>query len=181
MAMRILFGLTLAIGCLAGCSASPVVQQPSPSWIRSNGGTTAGDELTRVRAVGDRFVSVVDHPFQLHVLQNREPTALAWPNGDVFLTSGLVQILSDDEIAGVIGHELGHLIRDHPSAGGASLTGHHDHAQSEIHADDAGLALLTSTGTPQKALRSALQKVLSYHELKGITPRQLAARIARLP
>jgi predicted Zn-dependent protease len=53
--------------------------------------------------------------FQFHLLANQEVVnAFALPGGQVFITEGLFRRLnSEDEIAGVLGHEIGHVVGRH--------------------------------------------------------------------
>jgi len=54
-------------------------------------------------------------PYSLVLMENDEPNAFAFPGGTISITSGLLDVLSNDiEIAFIIGHELGHFNnRDH--------------------------------------------------------------------
>jgi len=109
--------------------------------------------------------------FRVEVLDEAEPNALAFPGGLVLVTSGLLETCdSENELAFVLGHELGHFAgRDHlrgigrgvafvmvlsalgaadaGSAGGlAALAGEiagrgHDRAQ-EVRADAFGIGLV---------------------------------------
>jgi Zn-dependent protease with chaperone function len=67
--------------------------------------------LTRLTA------SIPDNPgyhFQIHVLQNPEVNAFALPGGEIFLLTGLVkQAQSPEEVAGVLAHELQHVLHRH--------------------------------------------------------------------
>lgn len=49
------------------------------------------------------------HPVQIHVLNTKVLNAIALPGGQVFLFDGLLEKAENvDEIAGVLGHEIGH-------------------------------------------------------------------------
>ena len=38
------------------------------------------------------------------------------PNGSIRVHTGLMDLLNDDELVGVIGHEIGHVVREHSMA-----------------------------------------------------------------
>ncbi len=53
--------------------------------------------------------------FVVHIMPEKEANALAWPGGNIVLTSGLFEAVhSENDLAMVLGHELGHYAhRDH--------------------------------------------------------------------
>jgi predicted Zn-dependent protease len=55
--------------------------------------------------------------YRFHVLDSPEPNAFALPGGTVLVTRGLLtQCTREDEIAGVLGHEVGHILGRHAAA-----------------------------------------------------------------
>ena len=73
-----------------------------------------------VREVGERLVagSVArnsKYQFQFHLLRDPEMVnAFALPGGQVFITEGLLRRLQNEaQLAGVLGHEIGHVIHRH--------------------------------------------------------------------
>lgn len=75
-----------------------------------------------VKQVGEKVVKNSDagktqYPFQFYVLADqRTVNAFALPGGPVFITEALLSRLSsEDELAGVLGHEVGHVIARHSS------------------------------------------------------------------
>jgi predicted Zn-dependent protease len=70
-----------------------------------------------VRAVGEKLAAVSERPegpWQFEVVDKREPNAFALPGGYVYVTRGLLTLLnSEDELAGVLGHEIGHVTARH--------------------------------------------------------------------
>nr|WP_263012197.1 M48 family metallopeptidase [Laspinema sp. D2d] len=73
-----------------------------------------------VQQVGQRIVqqSVVsqsEYPFEFYVLQDSQTVnAFALPGGQVFITNGLLQRLnSPGQLAGILGHEIGHVVARH--------------------------------------------------------------------
>lgn len=55
-----------------------------------------------------------DLPWHFAVIETRDVNAFAAPGGYVFVTRGLYNSLSNEaELAGVLGHEIGHVLRKH--------------------------------------------------------------------
>jgi predicted Zn-dependent protease len=81
-----------------------------------------------VRAIGEKLAAVSDlpdGPWHFMVADVRDPNAFALPGGFIYVTRGLVILVnSEDELAGVIGHEIGHVTARHASKriGAAVLT-----------------------------------------------------------
>ncbi len=71
----------------------------------------------RVTRIGNRLVAVSDRKdltYSFKVLNSKDVNALAAPGGFVYIYKGLVDYMpSDEELAGVIGHEIGHIVRRH--------------------------------------------------------------------
>lgn len=81
--------------------------------------TPADDRTERVQALLDRIADRwSDSPydgFEVRILAENEVNAFAYPGGVVVVTSGLLdRIRSENELAFILGHELGHFAgRDH--------------------------------------------------------------------
>ncbi len=57
---------------------------------------------------------IYDEDFTVFVLDDGKINAFALPGGYIFLTKGIIQMCHDEaELAGVIAHEIGHVIRRH--------------------------------------------------------------------
>jgi predicted Zn-dependent protease len=55
-----------------------------------------------------------DLPWHFGVIESTDLNAFAAPGGYIFLTRGLYQLLANEsELAGVLAHEIGHVIRKH--------------------------------------------------------------------
>jgi hypothetical protein len=78
-----------------------------------------GPEVDRVRAITDGLVPPYRSrdDFRVYVVANKEWNAMAAPNGAIFVFSGLLQDLDDDEVAIVLGHELVHATHEHSRKG----------------------------------------------------------------
>jgi predicted Zn-dependent protease len=70
-----------------------------------------------VRQVAGRLAQAAQHPdvaWQFNVVDEESPNAFALPGGYVYVTRGLLALLnSEDELAGVIGHEMAHVLERH--------------------------------------------------------------------
>ena len=68
------------------------------------------------RMLGDSNVKL-PYPFEFHLLAaSQTVNAFALPGGQVFITEGLYRRLGNDgELAGVLGHEIGHVLERHGS------------------------------------------------------------------
>lgn len=70
-----------------------------------------------VNRVGRWVASSSERPdlkWTFGVIESNDVNAFAAPGGYVFLTRGLYQLLRDEaELAGVLGHEIGHVVRKH--------------------------------------------------------------------
>jgi predicted Zn-dependent protease len=81
----------------------------------------------RVRLITDRLVQQApilrpdsgNWPWQVAVLSSDELNAACYPDGKMFIYSGLITRLklTDDEIAQVMGHEISHALREHSREG----------------------------------------------------------------
>jgi beta-barrel assembly-enhancing protease len=71
----------------------------------------------RVQKIGLRLAKVSerpDLPYTFKVLDSSEVNAFAIPGGFIYVYKGLIDLMpSDDELAGVMGHELGHVVKRH--------------------------------------------------------------------
>ncbi len=72
------------------------------------------DYVTRVgRAVAARSERP-NLPYQFFVLEQKEANAFAAPGGFVFVTTGALRLMTNEaQLAGVLGHEVGHVARKH--------------------------------------------------------------------
>lgn len=95
--------------------------QAAPEMAQQYGGEYADEKVTsQVKAVGQRIVAQTaahDTPYQFdfHLLADPNTiNAFALPGGQVFITVGLLKNLkTEGELAGVLGHEIGHVVARH--------------------------------------------------------------------
>jgi beta-barrel assembly-enhancing protease len=97
--------------------------QSAPQMAAQMGGISRNAQaVALVQRVGEHLVrqSVAaksPYKFSFHVLADpKTVNAFALPGGPVFITEGLLRLLkSEAELAGVLGHEIGHVIARHSS------------------------------------------------------------------
>jgi beta-barrel assembly-enhancing protease len=103
--------------------------QSAPQMIQEMGGEVQGTPMdAKVREVGMRVMSQSDaaktvyrDKFAFHLLNDPQTiNAFAMPGGQVFITVALLNRLTDDGkslnedmLAGVLGHEIGHVVARH--------------------------------------------------------------------
>ncbi len=95
----------------------------APQMIAQHGGESPDAQAREyVRRIGQKIVHATaaastPYRFDFHLLADREVVnAFALPGGQVFMTEALFRMLrSEDEIAGVLGHEIGHVVGRHSS------------------------------------------------------------------
>lgn len=67
--------------------------------------------------VGQRLVAVAGDPpwhFSFHIVDQEEPNSFAIPGGGIYVSRGLLALLErEDELAGVLGHEIAHVTQRH--------------------------------------------------------------------
>ncbi len=73
--------------------------------------------IERVSEIGYRLASKAhfdDFPFTFHIVEMAAPNAFALPGGHIFVTRGMLELdLTDDMLAGIVGHEISHVIHRH--------------------------------------------------------------------
>ncbi len=76
---------------------------------------TSGPEVERVRGIMDRLAPPYLDPDRLrvYVIDNPEWNAFAMGNFSIYVFSGLLDDMNDDEVAIVLGHELVHASHEH--------------------------------------------------------------------
>ena len=67
------------------------------------------------RVVNNSSAKQSGYPFEFHLLRDAQTVnAFALPGGQVFITAGLLRLLnSEAQLAGVLGHEAGHVVARH--------------------------------------------------------------------
>ena len=89
-----------------------------PKIVQQFGGVYNDSSLSAyVTQVGNQVAAnseLSGQPWKFTVLNSHIPNAFALPGGYVYVTRGLLAIMnSEDELAGVLGHEIGHVTARH--------------------------------------------------------------------
>jgi predicted Zn-dependent protease len=120
----------------AGCATvyNPAIQRNEVVFINTEDEIRIGKEVEkgilkkyrvsrdlgynrRVEAVGRKIASVSDRKdleYSFGVIESKDINAFALPGGSVYVTTSLLEAVdSNDELASVIGHEVGHIAARH--------------------------------------------------------------------
>ncbi|MBD3246769.1 MAG: M48 family metalloprotease [Candidatus Omnitrophica bacterium] len=84
--------------------------------------------LSRVEEIRKKIVDVVDRTalnYYVYVIEQDEMNAFSIPGGHVYIYEGLLNELTDDELAFVIAHEIGHIVSRHAIKRMQAATGYH--------------------------------------------------------
>ncbi len=79
-------------------------------------GKVSDAEFSRVQTIGQRIAQVSDRQdvqYHFGVIGEKTLNAFTLPGGTVYVYSGLVKKADDDELAAVLGHEMGHAAARH--------------------------------------------------------------------
>src|SRR3989338_191388 len=72
--------------------------------------------VNKVTEIGDKLAKVSDRTdlkYHFAVVEDKEINAFTMPGGYIYINSGLLEMTNDDELACVIGHEIGHVAARH--------------------------------------------------------------------
>ncbi len=72
--------------------------------------------LARVDRIGQRCARVGLRPnltYKFHVISSREINGFSLPGGHIYVTTALVRLANDNELASVLAHEVGHIVARH--------------------------------------------------------------------
>ena len=74
------------------------------------------EKIKRLNKIGAKLAKVSDRKDLIHhfsVIEDKELNAFATPGGYIYVNSGLMEESTDDELACVVGHEIGHVAARH--------------------------------------------------------------------
>ena len=74
------------------------------------------DQFERVQRIGQRIARVSDRQdliYQFGVIRGKELNAFTLPGGTLYVYTGILEMADDDELAAVLGHEMGHAAARH--------------------------------------------------------------------
>jgi Zn-dependent protease with chaperone function len=88
---------------------------PDGSVRRIGEVTETGAEVERVRRIVNRLAPpyVPRDQLRVYVIDNEDWNAMAMGNGAIWIYSGIVRDMSDNQLAIVVGHELAHYTHEH--------------------------------------------------------------------
>lgn len=130
-----LFALTPSLALSAGCATvyNPATERTESLFIGTAEEVSLGTDMdaqlrkqmqfsndarlkARVESVGKRVAAHSDRQdvqYAFAVVENKELNAFAIPGGFVYVHSGLMEKANDNELAGVLAHEIGHVAARH--------------------------------------------------------------------
>ncbi len=158
-----------------------------------------------VKELGSRLVAESDRPnlpYTFQVVDDESINAFATMGGFVYVTTGLLKAVDNEaQIAGVMGHEIGHIVNKHSIrqmreviiarglAGAAGVDGNiavqlgvelalrlPRSRQHEYEADRDALAILTNTGYSPRGLVQFFEKLLGKSSLPTFLSSHPASR-----
>ena len=68
---------------------------------------------TRLRRLAARYAQHDGYTFDLKVYLTEEVNAFAMADGTIRVFSGLMDIMNDEELLFIVGHEMGHVVKNH--------------------------------------------------------------------
>ena len=127
--------IALLLSFSAGCQTNPATgksqlnmmsesqeismgTQAQPEFIKEYGGPIPSQAIQEyVKGIGQKLAAESERPhlpWEFHALNSEAINAFALPGGKVFVTRGLlVKLENEAMLAGVLGHEVGHVTNQH--------------------------------------------------------------------
>ncbi len=79
-------------------------------------GRVEPEQFERVQRIGQRIARVSDRQdlqYQFGVIRDKELNAFTLPGGTIYVYTGILDLADEEELASVIGHEMGHAAARH--------------------------------------------------------------------
>jgi beta-barrel assembly-enhancing protease len=70
----------------------------------------------RINRIGQRVARASRRPnlnYRFHIIRSKELNAFSGPGGHIYVTTGLMSMANDDELASVLSHEVSHVVARH--------------------------------------------------------------------
>jgi predicted Zn-dependent protease len=137
-----------------------------------------------VQGIGDKLLRALpsrQFEYRFRVVDQVEPNAFALPGGHIFVSRGLLALANDeDELACVIGHEIGHVAKRHAAAQQGAASGQFPllnpmlragrmaaySRDLERSADHDGQILCAAVGYDPRGLARFLESLMNYQKLQ---------------
>jgi predicted Zn-dependent protease len=114
---RLIPGLDLELPRLTDEDEVEIGREAAAEFERDNPLSTDQNLLDRATRIGNNIVPHQPRPgipYTFKVVDSPEINALAFPGGFIYIYRGMIEFVqSDDELAGVIGHEIAHVALRH--------------------------------------------------------------------
>ncbi|HET9276350.1 MAG TPA: M48 family metalloprotease [Gemmatimonadales bacterium] len=131
---RLPLGFALGAALAAACAVNPATGRREISLVSESQEISMGEETAKavrgsiglvdnsalqsyVGSIGSRLAATSERPglpWSFEVIDDPEVNAFAAPGGKIFITRGILPFLgSEAELAGVLGHEIGHVTARH--------------------------------------------------------------------
>lgn len=105
---KVMQALSISDNDIKGYVSQSVAQLDAQNQI-----ITSGNYVTRLNKITKGLTQVDGTPLTFKVYKNNEINAFACADGNVRVYTGLLDVMTDDEALGVIGHEVGHVAMKH--------------------------------------------------------------------
>ncbi len=109
--------LLIAQGCVTSSQVATMGHEQAAQVEQSMGLVSEKKPGQYVVAIGKKLAALSElpgGPWTFQVVDTPEPNAFALPGGHIYVSRGLLALVnSEDELAGVIGHEIGHVTARH--------------------------------------------------------------------
>lgn len=97
-----------------------LTQQSNAAWdqaLRTQQVSRDAEANARIRRIGQRIVqsaNLADRNWEYALFVSNSPNAFVLPSGKIGVTTGLLALVrNDDQLAAVLGHEVGHVVARH--------------------------------------------------------------------